>query len=106
MQYPLNNFETVVYNSIMKKDKKQFAIDVIESDQQTHHDLTVIVRKFKILGMPLPDYIANLRPDEFDVAKKAKEALKKQSHPDLNALSDEEFEHLSLIVFRAMVQYF
>lgn len=66
-----------------------------------------IIRKLKILMVPLPPYLDNLTHEEEPVAIKAKEATFKGTigqSAKLGMTMEQEAE-LSLIVFRWVVQY-
>lgn len=93
--------------SLWSLDKYWFLQYTSALTAQERRHVVSMVRKFKILWVPLPIYLNNLTPEEEQLCLKAKEATFKGTiwlSAQLGMTPEQEAE-LSLIVFRWVVQY-
>jgi len=95
-----------LYMYILWASYEDFSDRVLDiTSREEYVGMLNAIRKFKILRMPLPDYLSNLKEHEFPVFWKAKQNMQNKIVPDLDDLSDADFAGLVMIIFRWEVEF-
>jgi len=90
----------------MEMRREKFTAMVMNCSDIQYEATVDFIRKMKILGKKLPNYLDNLLEYELPLAKKSNEALHKWTlFESARQLSPEDEMKLALIHFKGEVQY-